>query len=174
MLVEQSFDVASPVDTVFDTLKSVRDIGLCVAGVKSVDLIDERRSTWRIEQRLGFMSRSFTLAAEITELHRPDRIGFSAVDNDVTVTGAVNLAPNGNQSTQCKLQMEIEVSGALAPLVDLFAKGPQEALIRDTIANLRTKLEDTAGAGAPATPAQLTEPRRSIISRLRAWFRRRS
>ena len=40
--------------------------------------------------------------------------------------------------------IEAQVAGALGPIADLIAKGPQQKLIRDTVANLKQRLERQA------------------------------
>lgn len=153
MRVAETFEIAAPAEVVFNRMNNVGDVGYCIAGVKRVEVIDDRESNWKIEQRIGFMARTFDLHAKIEELEPPKRISFSASGQDVEVHGQIAFALIEPRLTRCDLEMEIEVVGALAPLVEIFAKGPQQALIRETVANLRAKLD---GAGAPdvSTPAR--------------------
>lgn len=182
MIVQETFDVAAPVEYVYDQMSDVGDIGYCVAGVQSVTVLNERESEWKIEQRFGAMARRFRLHATMTEAERPSRIKFTASGQDVNVTGQVDLEELDSGSTRCAMTMEIDVVGPLAPLVELFAKGPQQALIRKTLANVRTKLET---GGVPATAAAgLAAPSVAVptaaafgnqgrlLARIRAFFDR--
>ena len=44
-----------------------------------------------------------------------------------------DLTPLGPTLTQCEIEVDVTETGAFAPIVDLMAKGPQKALIRQTI-----------------------------------------
>lgn len=149
MLVEESFSVGAPADLVYQALNNVGDIGTCVAGVTSVTVVNDLESSWKVEQRFGFLARSFTFAARITDRARPTHIAFHAAAQDVTVSGRIALHGDSSTSTRCELSLEIQPTGTLAPLVELFAKGPQEALIAETIDNVRHRLEDVASNGKP-------------------------
>ena len=149
MTVEEQFVVSTGRDAVYEQLNDVGQIGWCVAGVKSIEVVDDDRSVWKIEQRFGIIARSFTLAAQITGRTPRERIAFSAADREVSITGRVDLADRG-EGTACAVWLDIDVRGPLAPLVEIFAKGPQKALIQQTVANLRERLE---GVPEPATPA---------------------
>ena len=151
MRVEERFEVSSPPELVYGLLTDVGEIGLCVAGVQSIDVVDETHSTWRIEQRFGFISRTFKLAARITALEPLRRVAFAASDHEVSITGHVLLDAGEGASTACTIELDIVVSGPLAPLVEIFARGPQQTLIRQTVANLRERLE---AAGQPVEAAR--------------------
>jgi hypothetical protein len=93
----------------------------------------------------------------------------------------MELGPDGTAQTRCALTMDIDVTGPLAPIVEVFAKGPQKALIAQTITNLREKLEEVYGTAAaapvPAAPEPAAAPaqpagRRSLRRRLAAVLAR--
>jgi carbon monoxide dehydrogenase subunit G len=165
--IDETFDIAAPQETVFNRMNNVGDVGYCIAGVKRVEVINDRESNWKIEQRFGFMARTFDLKAQIKELDPPKRIAFGAAGQDVEVDGHISFTAVEPALTRCELEIEVEVVGALAPLVEVFAKGPQQALVRETVANLRAALE---GEGPPPAPATESAPKRGLIARIRAWF----
>jgi uncharacterized protein len=167
--IEETFDIAAPIDVVFNRMNNVGDVGYCIAGVKRVEVVNDRESRWKIEQRIGFMARTFDLQAAIKKLDPPNRIAFGAAGQDVEVDGQIRFAALDSANTRCNLEMEIEVVGTLAPLVEIFAKGPQQALIRETVANLRAALDGagpTEGAQGEATPAA----RLSLVARVLAFL----
>jgi carbon monoxide dehydrogenase subunit G len=161
------FEIAAPIDVVFNRMNNVGDVGYCIAGVKRVEVLNDRESQWKIQQRIGFMARTFDLRAKISELEPPNRIAFVASGQDVEIEGDVTFKRVEPALTNCVLAMEVEVVGALAPLVDVFAKGPQQALIRETVSNLRATLD---GATLPA-PSGGSDG--FSFARFRAWFRSR-
>lgn len=153
MIVEETFEVAAPVGYVYDQISDFGDIGYCVAGVQSVTVLNDRESEWKIEQRFGAMARRFKLHATMVEAERPSLMKFIANGQDVDVSGRVEFEELDPNRTKCSMSMEIDVIGPLAPLVELFAKGAQQALIRKTVGNVRTKLETGAlPAGAQVAP----------------------
>jgi len=170
MEVHEVFVVEAPPASVYDSLNNVGEIGHCVSGVTSVEVLNDIESRWKVEQKLGFIARTFTLNAKITNARRPELIEFDAAADDVNVTGRMELQPAAENTTQCALTMNVDVTGPLAPIVELFAKGPQKALIAETIANLRTRLEEKYGEprAAEAAPAAGT----SLLSRIRRIFNR--
>jgi carbon monoxide dehydrogenase subunit G len=170
MVVEETFDVGASSDEIYRLLNDVGEIGYCIAGVKHVEVISALESRWKIEQTFGFMARSFTLEARITEQRPGERIAFLAKGQDVNVTGYLNLVADGQASTSCHLTMQVDATGALAPLVDLFAAGPQQALIYQTLNNLREKLESATGSAPGAPLVAPPRERRGLLGWLRSLF----
>jgi carbon monoxide dehydrogenase subunit G len=165
--IDETFEIAAPQETVYNRMNNVGDVGYCIAGVKRVEVIDERESNWKIEQRFGFMARTFDLKAQIKELEPPRRIAFAAAGQDVEVNGQIAFTAVEPSLTRCELEIEVDVVGALAPLVEVFAKGPQQQLVRETVANLRAALE---GEGPPEAPAAEPKASPGWLARIRAWF----
>jgi carbon monoxide dehydrogenase subunit G len=185
MIVEETFEVAAPAQYVYDQVSNVGDIGYCIAGVQTVTVVNDRESDWLIEQRFGAMARRFRLHATMVEAESPSRIAFTAKGQDVDVSGHFEIEQIDEQSSRCSVTLEIEVVGPLAPLVELFAKGPQQALIRKTVDNVRTKLEtgavpgaapsvDPTAASAVGSTSAGTSPGEPLrlFGRIRVWFGR--
>jgi carbon monoxide dehydrogenase subunit G len=127
-------------------IHDVGEIGYCIAGVKEVKVINADESRWKIEARAGFMARTFTLNGKITERRSPELMAFSGQGQDIEISGHVQLSAVSTSRTRCETLVEVIVTGPFAALVDLMAKGPQQALIKQTIENLRTRLEAVAEA----------------------------
>jgi carbon monoxide dehydrogenase subunit G len=190
MRIAEAFEIDVEIERVYFEVNDPERIGSCVAGVKEVVALSPDESRWKIEARAGFMARTFKLNGRIVERRPPGFIAFAGEGQDVSLTGQVTLTPLGPSRTRCETVIDANVMGPLAPLVDLMAKGPQEALIQETIANLRRRLEE----GTPATPGATgvdvdggpdsteptvlpgaSKPHRSISAawrRLMRWFKR--
>lgn len=153
MEVREAFEVESPADRVYDALNDVGRIGYCVAGVNAIAVIDEDRSLWTVEQRFGFISRTFELSASITERRPGEQVSFAAAGQEVSISGRVALHVVDECRTRAEVFLQIDVTGPLAPLVEIFAKGPQEALIRQTLANLKAHLQ--ADRGTPSAQVEV-------------------
>jgi carbon monoxide dehydrogenase subunit G len=161
MKIEEEFEVASSIEHLYGELNDVGEIGYCIAGVKDVQVIDADHSRWKIEQRFGAIARTFDLQAEISERQPPERILFEARGQDVEINGSVQLERVSDEQTRCAIVIDVNAIGALVPLLEIFAKGPQRALIRKTVSNIRQRLEGVTPDAAPAES-----------SRLRRWLRR--
>lgn len=166
MRIEEQFEIPCAIDRVYADFNDVGQIGYCIAGVKDVHVVSADESRWKIEQRFGFMARTFDLDAKITERRPPELIAFSARGQDVEIRGHTRLQPLDGGSTGCEIVIHADVTGPLAPLVDLMARGPQEQLVRRTIENLRTRMEGLAGEPGHVKTG-------GPLERLRRWIRRR-
>jgi carbon monoxide dehydrogenase subunit G len=176
MKIEECFEVDVPIKEMFDQINDIEQIGYCIAGVKQVTVMTPDESKWKLEARAGFMARTINLTGRVVERRVPDYLAFTGQGQDVELTGHLLLTALGPHRTRCETVIDANVVGPLAPLVDLMAKGPQQALIRQTIANLRARLEAAPTAPVASHPVpDVDELRRPMggFARLWAWLRSR-
>lgn len=138
--VTEEFDIAVPISAVYAAICDVGTIGYALAGVKSVEVLSEDESLWKIEVKAGMMSRTLTLTGRIVDRDPPRRIAFEATGPNVFLSGVMTLTEVEPGRTRCSAQASSEVTGRLAPLINLVAKTTQKQLIAQTIANFRTML----------------------------------
>jgi carbon monoxide dehydrogenase subunit G len=172
--IEETFEIAVPIERMYREINDIGEIGYCIAGVQDVRVISDTESAWKVEARAGFMARTFNLAGRITERRPPEYLAFAGSGQDVEITGHVLLEPVEAGGTRCETVVEATVTGAFAPIVDLMARGPQQQLIQQTIDNLRKRLENlaTEEVGAPVAVATKAEPARvGLFARIGRWFR---
>ena len=141
MKIQESFEIAVPIDRMYNEINDIGEIGRCVAGVKQVTVLSETDSKWKIEARAGFMARTFDLEAKITDRRAPEYLAFAGQGQDLQMSGHLDLKSVSATTTQCSIEVDVTVTGPFASIVELMAKGPQQALIKATIANMRKKLE---------------------------------
>lgn len=155
MKIEHTFEVGAPIERLYNVLNDVDAIGRCIAGVKEVVAVSDTESKWKIEARAGFMARVFDIAGTITERRPPSYLAFRGAGQDLSISGFVELLSLEPKLTRCSAVVDAQASGSLAPLVDLMARGPQQALIEQTISNLRHRLDEESGTAQPpaVTPA---------------------
>lgn len=146
MRIEERFDVACSPELTYRELNSVADIGQCIAGVQEVTVINGDESRWKLQVLAGFMAITVSLDAQITERRPNERIAFAAVGQDVALTGYVNISSSAPMMSTCEVVIDADIGGPLGPLADVMARGPQEALIAETIKNIRARLTALAGA----------------------------
>lgn len=156
MQIEERFNVAAPPAKVYGEMSDVGGIGDCIAGVKRVEVVSPDISRWKIEVRAGFVAMNVELDAEIVERCEPELLRFEAGGQDVDITGRVEFAADGNGGTDCAVLIDAEIGGALGPLADRVARGPQEQLVAETVGNIRARLEESA-APAPAVEPKASE-----------------
>jgi uncharacterized protein len=176
--IDDEFDVACPIGRMYSEINNIGEIGYCIAGVKEIRTISDDESEWTIEARAGIMARTFRIRGLITERRPPEGITFTGRAPEVKIAGSVRLSAVDETTTRCAVSVEFEVIGAFKPLVDQMAKGPQQRMIRETIANLRGRLDVVAAGGAPprpVVPAPAPVPARlpALLLRARQWWGRR-
>lgn len=170
MEIKETFQVPVAPDVTYKALNDVGGIGRCIAGVQEVRVTGEDSSQWDLEVRAGFMALQIALEAQIVERVEDRRIGFAAAGQDVSLTGHVDLAEAGGGGTSCDVFIDAEIGGPLGPMADIMARGPQEALVAETVANLRAKLEEMApaapsnGSGPAAAPSPAAPAARPRVS----------
>ena len=165
MEIKETFEVPVAPDVTYRALNDVGGIGECIAGVQDVRVLDEDRSRWNLEVRAGFMALQVALDARIVERIQDRRIGFAAEGQDVSLTGHVDLAQAPGGGTECEVFIDAAIGGPLGPMADIMARGPQEALVAETVSNIRARLEQMApeaaalnGAGTLKAPAAAEAP----------------
>jgi carbon monoxide dehydrogenase subunit G len=176
--IEDEFDVRCPIERMYAEVNNIGEIGYCIAGVKEVRTISDDESEWKVEARAGVMARTFRIRGLITERRPPEGISFTGRAPEVQVAGSVRLSAVDETTTRCAVSVEFDVIGAFKSLVDQMAKGPQQRMIRETIANLRDRLEVVADGGTPPrpvvpAPAPARDRLRPLLARVRQWWVRR-
>ena len=141
MKIHERFELGVPIQQMYDAVNDIDDIGWCVAGVKQVKEVSSDDSVWKIEARAGFMARTFDIQAKIVERRPPEHLAFVGTGQDLDMSGHLDLRSLAADRTDCEIEVDVTVTGPFRSIVDLMAKGPQQQLIRQTIANLRKKLE---------------------------------
>lgn len=172
MRIEEAFEIDVPIERMYREINNIGEIGYCIAGVKEVKVLSEDESRWKVEARAGFMARTFNLSGKITERRSPEYLAFSGAGQDVEITGHLRLSPVAPSRTHCETVVEATVVGPFASIVDLMAKGPQQALIQTTIDNLRKRLESVAaGQEVPSGAEALAAAQAAEAVKPGAWSR---
>lgn len=142
--LEIDFDVAMPIDDVYRAVSNIGEFGYVLAGVKDVTMLDEDRSEWKVEVRAGMIAQTLTLQGRVVERQPPRLLAFVSEGRNVNVRGRIELDSAAPASTICRVAVEAEVTGKLAPIVDLISRSTQKQMIAQTIENFRLKLAQKA------------------------------
>ena len=146
--VEAAFEVPAPIASVYASLCDVGEIGYVIAGVKDVEVLSDTESNWKVEVRAGIVAQTLKLAGRIVERVPPHRLSFVAEGRNVSLSGVIDLTALGEAETGFGIRIQSDVTGRLAPIVELISRTTQKQLIEQTIANFRAKI--ATGASVPA------------------------
>src|SRR4051794_36685257 len=118
MRIEERFDVVLPPAAVYREVNDVGGIGSCVAGVKTIDVVNADESRWKLEVSAGFMAMTMDFDARIVERREPAYVGFAATGQNVTLSGHIAIADGDGGGSRCTVVIDAEPRGPLAPLVE--------------------------------------------------------
>ena len=140
--LEEEFAVDAPLEGVYRAISDVGAIGTVVAGVKAVEVLGPLEAAWTVEVRAGMIAQTLKLQGRVTEQQPPHLLAFAAAGRNVAVTGTVTLAPAEAGGTLCRVAVQAEVTGRLAPLIELVSRTTQKQLIAETIDNFRRRMAE--------------------------------
>jgi uncharacterized protein len=122
VLIENDFEVESPVDAVWAYLLDVDKVAPCMPGAQLTETIDDRNWRGRVTMKFGPVALSF--AGTVTMQERDDdahRVMLHAAGMEQRGKGAANatvtswLEPAGD-ATHVHMQAEVALTGAVAQL----------------------------------------------------------
>jgi len=138
--IETNFDVALPIEDVYRAISNIGEFGYVLAGVKEVQMLDADHSVWKVEVRAGMVAQTLTLYGRVVERQPPRLLSFAADGKNVVMSGQIELATAASAQTICRVAVNAEVTGRLAPIIDLISRTLQKQMIAQTIENFRQKL----------------------------------
>ena len=153
MRFENSFDVAAPLDKVWDAVLDVERVAPTVPGAQVLEQTGEDSYKVAIKVKVGPMSMTYRGEVEITErdeaAHRAvmkarakESRGQGTADADVTMT-----LSGGNGTTSAKVTTDVKLSGKVATMGQGVLQDVSGRLVERFAKNLAAML---AGEGAPA------------------------
>lgn len=181
MLIENEFQVAAPVDHLWDYLLDVERVAPCAPGAELTEVVDDRTWKGKILMKLGPVSLSFAGTVAIEE--RDDeahRVVLHAKGQEQKGKGAANavvtswLEP-GDGLTTVKMQADITLTGTVAQLSRGLLPDVSRKLTAEFAECLQASMqaEEVAvaapvGAGAAGAPtAAPSQPRSKAIGGIR-------
>ncbi|HKZ88871.1 MAG TPA: SRPBCC family protein [Thermoplasmata archaeon] len=135
-----SFDVNAPVDRVWAFLSDIRQVGSCVPGVQSVDIVDDRHACWNLKLKIGPLSQEIKVETETLEQTPPSRGRFRGISDNMEMLGTIELEPKG-PGTSVRYTMNVQAKGPLGRIMDNFMKGRVKSQTEEFAANVKRALE---------------------------------
>jgi uncharacterized membrane protein len=150
------FLVNAPAQKAYDLWRRLENLPRFMAHVKSVHILDEKRSEW---VAVGPMDRDVRWKAEITEDNPNQRIAWRSLpDSDIQTNGSVDFRPDPqNRGTFVTAEFQYSIPGGILGrgIATVTGKDP-EFTVREDLRRFKALLE--AGE-TPTTIGQTHGPR---------------
>ena len=135
-----AFDVKAPVEKVWSFLSDMRQIGRCVPGVESVEVLDATHARWTLTLKIGPLSQTIKVLTETLEQVPLRRGRFRAEAENIDMMGTTELTPAGN-GTKIVYTMVVNAKGPLARIMDNFMRTKLKSQTEEFAANVKRALE---------------------------------
>jgi len=185
MLIKNEFQVAAPIDKVWQFFGDIPQVAACLPGTELTDDLGGGKYEGRVAVRMGPVRLQFAGKADITERDEAaKRLVVNATGAEEKGRGQASmvvtatLAPAG-RGTKVSVAQDLQLSGAAAQYGRGMISDVTAVLMRDFSVNLADRIdraqrgEAVSGSAAAATPASgFTLGMRAAVMALRRVFRR--
>jgi carbon monoxide dehydrogenase subunit G len=184
MLIKSDFEVAAPVDKVWQFFEDIPQVAASLPGTELTENLGGDKYKGRVAVRMGPVRLQFAGTADIAERDEAARrivVNASGAEEkgrgQATMVVTAVLAPAG-RGTKVSVTQDLQVSGAAAQYGRGMISDVTSVLMHDFSVNLANRIDRAerglAPAGEPAaTPASgLTLGMRAALMALRRVFRR--
>ena len=185
MLIKNEFQVAAPIDKVWQFFGDIPQVAACLPGTELTDDLGNDKYEGRVAVRMGPVRLQFAGKADITERDEAaKRIVVNATGAEEKGRGQASmvvtatLAPAG-RGTKVSVAQDLQLSGAAAQYGRGMISDVSAVLMRDFAVNLADRIdraqrgEAVTGTATAASPASgFTLGMRAALMALRRVFRR--
>jgi uncharacterized protein len=189
MLIKNEFEVAEPVEKVWQFFDNIPQVAACLPGAALTEDLGDDRYKGTVAVRMGPVRLQFAGTADITERDEAAKrvvVHASGADEkgrgqaSMVVTATLARARPGNRGTKVDVTQDLQLSGAAAQYGRGMISDVTAVLMRDFSANMQDRIErldrgESAEqiAAAAATPARgFTLGLRAALMALSRVFRR--
>ena len=185
MLIKNEFQVAAPIDKVWQFFGDIPQVAACLPGTELTDDLGGDKYEGRVAVRMGPVRLQFAGKADITERDEAaKRLVVNATGAEEKGRGQASmvvtatLAPAG-RGTKVSVAQDLQLSGAAAQYGRGMISDVSAVLMRDFAVNLADRIdraqrgEAVTGTATAASPASgFTLGMRAALMALRRVFRR--
>jgi uncharacterized protein len=183
MLIKNEFQVAAPIDKVWQFFGDIPQVAACLPGTELTDDLGGERYEGRVAVRMGPVRLRFAGKADITERDEAAKrvvVHASGAEEkgrgQASMVVTATLAPAG-RGTKVSVAQDLQLSGAAAQYGRGMISDVTAVLMRDFSVNLADRIDRAqrgeAVTGAAASPASgFTLGMRAAVMALRRVFRR--
>jgi carbon monoxide dehydrogenase subunit G len=147
---EEQFEIGAPIERLYREINDLSRIAELVDEVRGVTVISDTESRWQVQAQTKVLGHTFQRAMEldarILERRPPTSITFTVSGPEVSLNGQFELEELAPDRTRCRARVDVNLSGGLAPLAALLARGPLERFTGRVLDNVHRKLESAAAS----------------------------
>jgi uncharacterized protein len=164
MLITNNFEVAEPVEKVWQFFENIPQVASCLPGAELTEDLGDEKYKGRVAVRMGPVRLQFAGTADITERdEQARRVVVHAAGAEERGRGQANmvitalLTPAG-RGTKVAVTQDLQLSGAAAQYGRGMISDVSAVLMHDFAANMQDRIDrldrgESAGQLAAATPA---------------------
>ena len=165
MLIKNDFEVAEPVEKVWQFFQNIPQVATCLPGTELTDELDDDKYKKRVAVRMGPVRLQFAGTADITERDEAaKRIVVNAAGAEEKGRGQASMVvtatlARAGQGTRVDVSQDLQLAGAAAQYGRGMISDVTAVLMRDFAANLQDRIErlnrgeSLDQAAAAASPA---------------------
>ena len=165
-LIKKDFEIAQPIDVVWESLANPEEIVGCVPGASITDKIDDRNYKGQVVTKFGPIKASYAGDIEIVELDKANyKMVLKGRGLDSKGKGSADMIMNGTLKeeggkTQVNFSMDITIIGKLAQFGSRLINDVSDQLLNQFVKNFANQLEaqnvPTASAETTSAPTAST------------------
>jgi carbon monoxide dehydrogenase subunit G len=185
MLIKNDFQVAAPIDKVWQFFGDIPQVAACLPGTELTDDLGNDKYAGRVAVRMGPVRLQFAGKADITERDEAARrIVVNATGAEEKGRGQASMVvtatlATAGRGTKVSVAQDLQLSGAAAQYGRGMISDVSAVLMRDFSVNLADRIdraergEVVTGTATAASPASgFTLGMRAAVMALRRVFRR--
>ncbi len=188
MLIQNDFEVAEPLDKVWQFFENIPQVASCLPGAEITEDLGDEKYKGKVAVRMGPVRLQFAGTAEITERdERARRVVVHAAGAEergrgqATMVVTANLAAVKAAVTKVDVTQDLQLSGAAAQYGRGMISDVSAVLMRDFSTNMQDRIqridrgesaEQIAAAGAAAPASGFAIGLRAVRMALARVFRR--
>ncbi|MGH3186539.1 MAG: SRPBCC family protein [Streptosporangiaceae bacterium] len=175
MLIKNEFEVAEPVEKVWQFLENIPQVAACLPGAELTDDLGDDHYKGKVAVRMGPVRLQFAGTADITERDEAAKklvVNASGADEkgrgqaSMVVTATLARAGSG---TKVAVTQDLQLSGAAAQYGRGMIADVSAVLMRDFSANMQDRIERIErGESAEQIAAAAASPAKGFTLGLRA------
>jgi len=162
-LIKKDFEIAQPIDVVWESLANPEEIVGCVPGASITEKIDDRNYKGQVITKFGPIKAAYAGDIEIVELDKANyKMVLKGRGLDSKGKGSADMIMNGilkeeGGKTQVNFSMDITIVGKLAQFGSRLINDVSDQLLNQFVKNFANQLETQNATASVETPAATTE-----------------
>lgn len=175
MLIKNGFEVAEPVEKVWQFFGNIPQVATCLPGTELTENLGDDKYAGRVAVRMGPVRLQFAGTADITERDEAaKRIVVNATGAEVKGRGQASMVvtatlARAGQGTRVEVSQDLQLSGAAAQYGRGMISDVTSVLMHDFAVNLQDRIERIErGESAEQIAAASASPASGLTLGLRA------